>query len=453
MKRFFMALGLLASFAAGLCGAEASEILTLPRSVTLALERNRTLEQAGADEEAARWQLAAAKRQQGPTVTWQGGARHIGGRYYEQYRKIHRALEQYPQLEAQYGSLKDNPEWENEFNNTISMAVPLYTGGKLGAQISSAKHGYDAAGLVTEQTRQDVRYQVAAYYYEALQRESLIAVHQQSVSMLEEHLRIVQANFEEGAVAMADVLASEVQLSNARQNLTSAENEYNIALARLKNLIGLPQSADITLDESLPARTEAETLEKCETYAKAHRADLAAAKLVVEQAKEEVRAARADRLPQVQAQVSKTLVGEEPFSHNHSNQEMWEAGVVASWSIFDSGVTTARVRRAQAAQKKAESQLAQTEEAVALDVSIAYNNLSSSAQNIKTTETAVAKAEEDYRIAQIRYMEGVDTNLSVMNAQEKMTEARTNYYNALYKYHASRAELERAMGIPVKSGQ
>ena len=52
-------------------------------------------------------------------------------------------------------------------------------------------------------------------------------------------------------------------------------------------------------------------------------------------------------------------------------------------------------------------------------------------------------------IAQMRYTEGIDNNLSVMDAQEKLTEARTNYYNALYTYNISKAQLDKAMGVPV----
>ncbi|MBQ3336341.1 MAG: TolC family protein, partial [Selenomonadaceae bacterium] len=65
------------------------------------------------------------------------------------------------------------------------------------------------------------------------------------------------------------------------------------------------------------------------------------------------------------------------------------------------------------------------------------------------TASAVSKAEEEFAIAQIRYVEGVDTNLNVMDAQEKVVETRNNYYAALYNYNTSRAQLERAMGVPV----
>ena len=69
--------------------------------------------------------------------------------------------------------------------------------------------------------------------------------------------------------------------------------------------------------------------------------------------------------------------------------------------------------------------------------------------NIKAAAAAVKQAEESYTIAQVRYEEGVDILLSVADAQEKLTQARSNYSTALYQYNLYRATLEKAMGIPV----
>ena len=98
---------------------------------------------------------------------------------------------------------------------------------------------------------------------------------------------------------------------------------------------------------------------------------------------------------------------------------------------------------------KAKEASAQTDEAIQLDVRTALLNLRAAERNIHTTEVAVMRAQEDYKIAQVRYSAGVGTNLDVMDAEEKLTSARTNYYTALYNYNTSKASLDKAMGIPV----
>ncbi|MBQ7706021.1 MAG: TolC family protein, partial [Selenomonadaceae bacterium] len=109
----------------------------------------------------------------------------------------------------------------------------------------------------------------------------------------------------------------------------------------------------------------------------------------------------------------------------------------------------AQVQENEATLRRLQSVYNQTREQIELDVRKAYNNLTSSERNILTTQTAVTRAEEEYRIAQIKYLEGVGTNLDVMDAQEKLSEAQTNYYSALYNYNSAKAQLEKAMGVPI----
>ena len=80
---------------------------------------------------------------------------------------------------------------------------------------------------------------------------------------------------------------------------------------------------------------------------------------------------------------------------------------------------------------------------------INYLGLLVAETRISTTQVAVAKAEEDFHIAQVRYMAGVGTNLDVIDAQVALTEAKTNFVNALYDYNTSKIALETSMGVPV----
>ncbi len=89
-------------------------------------------------------------------------------------------------------------------------------------------------------------------------------------------------------------------------------------------------------------------------------------------------------------------------------------------------------------------------ETIRLEVHNAYTNLKIAEENIKITSEAVEQAKEKFLIAQIRYEEGEDTNLPVMDAQEKLTKAQVNYFDALYSYNLNKAQLEKAMGIPIE---
>ena len=152
-------------------------------------------------------------------------------------------------------------------------------------------------------------------------------------------------------------------------------------------------------------------------------------------------------MPQVNAQVSRIFNGEKAFDNDHNDS--WTAGLSVSWNVFDNNVTSAQVQENEATLRRLQSVYEQTREKIELDVRKAYNNLISAEKKILTTQVAVKQAAEEYKIAQVKYDEGVGTNLEVMDAQEKFTESQTNFFTALYDYNVSKAQLDKAMGIPI----
>ncbi len=441
MKKFLASIFAAAILLSNTTFAAEGMTLTLDEAIALALKNNRLIEQSTEERAAARWNLSAVRRSSGVTFRWSATLNRIGGRYYHSYRAQHRQAKGTP-YENFY------PSYESENANTVSLSVPLYTGGQLENQREGARYALNGADLSLENARQTVKYQAAAAYYQILQQKSLVEVQKQAVELLEEHLRHVTIQYEVGTVAKSDVLATNVQLANSQQNLNSAQGNYQTAVAQLNNILGLPVDTEIaTASEINFARydlTEADCLE----YALSHRPDGIAAAYAVKQAEAATDAAKSGYRPRVNAVISGSAVGEGMFKADHT-REHWSVGVEMSWNVFDNGVTSAQVEQYKAAERRAASVARQQIEAIELEVRSAYINLKTAEKNIETTAAAVAKAEEEFSIAQIRYVEGVDTNLNVMNAQEKVVETRNNYYTALYNYNTGRAQLEKAMGVPV----
>lgn len=90
-------------------------------------------------------------------------------------------------------------------------------------------------------------------------------------------------------------------------------------------------------------------------------------------------------------------------------------------------------------------------DSVNLDVRSNYLGLREAEKRISTTKLAVEQADEDYRIAQLRYMSGVGTNTDVLDAQVALTQAKTNYTKALYDYNTSKTALETSIGVPMSN--
>jgi len=85
-----------------------------------------------------------------------------------------------------------------------------------------------------------------------------------------------------------------------------------------------------------------------------------------------------------------------------------------------------------------------------LQVRQAFLSIKEAEKRIDTSQVAVNQAQEDFRMSQVRYEAGVGTNLDVIDAELALTQAKTNYIQALYDYNTSKALLDQAMGVPVK---
>ena len=92
--------------------------LDLRDTVQMALENNRTLKQSYANVDNARWGLSKARRQMGPTLTWNTVANRIGGKTYD-------------------GAT--DPAYRYNYGNTGTISVPLFNE-SLKASRDSAKY-------------------------------------------------------------------------------------------------------------------------------------------------------------------------------------------------------------------------------------------------------------------------------------------------------------------------
>jgi len=86
------------------------------------------------------------------------------------------------------------------------------------------------------------------------------------------------------------------------------------------------------------------------------------------------------------------------------------------------------------------------EDSIRLEVKTALLDLETAEKNIPTTKKVITQGEENLRVNNDRYKAQVTTITEVLDAQTLLTQARVNYYKALYSHNLARARLRRAIG-------
>ncbi|WP_425057734.1 Outer membrane protein TolC [Sporomusa carbonis] len=394
----------------------APTMLSLDESVAITLKNSSAIKIADADKEKAAWGRKEAEAGKMPTLS-------LGSTY----------------------NLNQSGGGGSHLNNSLRFSWPLYTGGKLEGQIEQAKQSQKIADLGVDKAKQQAKLDATIAYYDVLEARSIVETNQAAVSNLEAHLKNVQAQYGAGVVAKSDVLRSEVELSNAEQNLIKAKNSYDLAVANLNNIMNIDIGTEVALKDELRHDKYDKSLEESIALALKNRPEIAQAQAGVDSANAAVKVAAGGKLPTV------SLGGSTGWSDSvlPDSNNNWSMSLTASWNVFDAGVTNAKIKQADTTVTKAAEQYEQTKDNIELEVRQAYLSMQEADKRLATTEMAVNKAEEDLYIAQEKYKAGAGTNLDVIDANLSLTQAKTNHIQALYDYNVSMAKLDKAIGTQV----
>ncbi|WP_196602395.1 TolC family protein [Pectinatus frisingensis] len=410
----------------------ASNELSLDDCIFLALKNNQVVKIATFDRQTSLAALNQEESGKGFTVTFT----HNDKRYdtYNLHQLYVNGIKEY--------------EWDNKDDNLITVSLPIYTGNKLENQIDEAKLNLKISDLNLETVRQQLKQNAISSYFNVLQYRNNLAVNQLSVDNYEKHLKEVQLRFEQGTVAKYDVLASQVSLANAQNNLSKAQNSYKFAIATLNNVIGFPLNNEMILKDDLEYEPYSQTLEDCEQYAMDHRPEIVQHETKIAIAHDDLDIAQSGYRPSVNFVATQNWYYSSALPG--SDNSNWSVGLTASFNLFDSGVTKAKVDQAKYAIGAAEEQYSKERDDVLLEVHQYYLNLREAETRIETSKVTVEQAEESLRVANTRYEAGVGTNLDVLDAVLAFTTAKTNYIQALYDYNINKSQLDRAIGMAVK---
>ena len=406
----------------------ADKDLTLAESVKLAQENNRDVKIAAQDRETAYWKLQEVKANRFPVLDLTHTDTRVDPDPSDPF--------------FQYIGL--TPPITNSFDNKLTVSLPLYTGGQLGTAIKQLEMNLKIADTNLNKAKQQVTLNVSMAYFGVLHTQSMVELSAEAVNSLTEHLKNVQAFLNAGIVTKSDVLRTEVAAANAAENLIKAKNGYDMAVANLNNILGLPLMTTVNVKEDLSYIKYDNSLESCTQTALKNRPEIVMVDLNCELAKKGIDLAKSGYLPTV------SLVGivdihdtEFPGTKNDN----WSINLVSNWKLNTGGQTKAKINQALSVQEKAAELAAQTKDGISLEVHQAYLSLKEAEKRIQTSQLVVDEANEDARLNQLRYKAGMETNLNVIDAQLALTQAKTNYLSSLYDYNVSLAKLQKAIGI------
>lgn len=348
---------------------------------------------------------------------------------------------------TQFAASIFTPQDQYQFLTTISQ--PIFSGFSLENQYKLSRLGLDIAQLRRQLASQDVILRTKDAYFSVLKAEKLLEVARQTVIQITEQKKVAQNFYEVGMTPLNDLLEAEVELANAEQEVVVAENNLDVARSNFNLLLRRPLDTPVKLADALDYLPFIYDLEYCLETARNKRLEVVVAEKEVDVAEKEVDLAKQTLYPSLDLRGSYFRLGDEfdvDGGEGIFDPDGWTVVAVASWDFWEWGRTTHGVTEKLRQQNQAEYNRDDVLDRIMLEVKSAFLRTKNTERFIRTVEKSIEQAKENLRINQERYREQVANSTEVTIAQTLLTRTMTNYYNALYEYQITKAELQRAMG-------
>lgn len=321
----------------------------------------------------------------------------------------------------------------NVFFGAVTLTQPVFMGGKIVALNRMSRYAESIASQLHQAQTEDVVYAVDAAYWQVVSLKAKYRVAESYVNTLDTLHRNVKAMVDEGVATRGDLLGVAVKLNEAQVDLTKVENGLVLSRMALARLCGLPLDNEMRLAdedaESLPAVAVTTDYDLEQVYNRRH--DLQAMRLGVEISRQKSREAMSQMMP------SLAVVGAYTFSNpnmyngfSRSFGGAFSVGATLTVPLWHWGGNYNKYRAAKADEAISRISLADAQEQVALQVSQAAYKAREALKNYKTTLAHVESAEENCRIAQAAFKEGMLSPDKVMEAQTALLKARSENIDA-----------------------
>jgi outer membrane protein len=350
----------------------------------------------------------------------------------------------------------------NTYNLGLNLQQTLFAGGRIAAQNRIARSGRENAEITLTSTQAQLVLDVTQAYYDAELSDRLVAIAEAGLAQAEETLRQTEVARRVGAQPEFDLLRAQVARDNQRPVVIQRRSDRDLAYLRLKQLLNLPLDQPLSLTSALgeadsvvartPAARAADSIPGPDTLTEA-RVVVRQAAVAVEVQEQQLRVTRSQRLPTVvlTSQYGRVAYPDNPFPTWSDFRSNWTVGAGLSLPIFTGGRIHGEELVAEANLAEARERLQQTRELAQLDTRTALERLATARSSYQASAGTAGQALRAYQIAEVRYREGVSTQLELNDARLSLQQAQANQALAARDLQIAEARARLLKDLPLST--
>ncbi|HEX2168329.1 MAG TPA: TolC family protein [Longimicrobiales bacterium] len=478
----------------GLEAQQAPPTMSLDEAVQLARRYSPEYQQQVNDEAVADWNVRAAYGSLLPTLSVGGGIDWRGG-----------GTPRVGQLSGEELGLSRTPDY---LFSSYSIGLGWSVSGGTFFRMAQERAAREATMARIEAAAYTLETGITRQYLAALRARDAVRIAERELASTDEALKLAQARVDAGAAPRMDAAQAEVARGRSEVALLQAQAAEENAKLRLLEAIGLDLDQTVDLTTELAIFEPTWTLEDLTQTAMQNHPQLVAARAAESSGRAAARAARMSYLPTISigggwsgytehsrdeayllgraqssaenridscmrtndlysrlanplppqdcalfaltdADRAAILSSNNLFPFDFTKQPP-SFGLNVSMPIFTGFARQAQVQQASAAAEDAKHQRRQEELGRKATVATSYLAVKTAYRAVAIEERNLVAAAEQLELARERYRLGAGSILELTQAQATMARADQAHLEALYSFHENLAELESAVGRPLR---
>ena len=340
------------------------------------------------------------------------------------------------------------------FQHSLDLTLPLFTGGmrwfNLNAQKSLKR------SLSEELKGQESQTVLAALqsYYGIMLSNELMKTAKEAVNVAQQNLEHVEKHYKLGAATELDLKRANAQYYSTLPQLETAISANLLSYQRLKTILNIPLEDSLVISDSLESKDFLEgyssfTLDELKNLAMEKRNDLLSLGHKLDATGEGEKMALAQFSPVISISANVTHQAQMDIANVSWNDYIRSKSLILSvyWPIFEGGKKIIDYQLAQIKTDQIKMTLKQAIDLASLDVEEKFYSFSEVFKSLNSLRKTMEESKESMRISSLMYVNGMSTQLDVLNAQLIFTKSNAEYLQGIYNYNISQLQLLNAVGL------
>jgi outer membrane protein TolC len=338
----------------------------------------------------------------------------------------------------------------NMFAGAVMLTQPVFMGGAIVALNKMADIGEEMAANSAENVRQTTLYSIDQAYWQVVSLRHKQKLAQGYLSLVKKLDDDVQKMIREGVATRAEGLSVSVKVNEAEMMLTKVNDGLVLSKMLLCQLCGLSMNEQVTLVEEEAPSILSQEVDASAVLSQgdgAARPELRQLQNIVDLSRQQTNVLKAANLPQVALTGGYAVTN--PNLYNGFEKKfsgVWNVGVMVRVPVWNWGDVAYKVRASKGATAIASLELEEVREKIALQVNQSTFRVKEANKNLALAQASIQKAEENLRMANLGFSEGVISSTTVMEAQTAWLQAQSQKIDAEIDVKLSQVNLQKALG-------